>query len=60
MPGYLTWQFGEKLKSICFEIVNKDISGATHQERRRLTGDSQLASNALGKLAAKALLDAIS
>ncbi|EHM46311.1 protein in dcm-seru intergenic region [Yokenella regensburgei ATCC 43003] len=60
MPGHLTWQFGEQLKNIGFEIVNKDISGATHQDRRMLTGDSPLAGNALGKLAAKALLDAIS
>jgi molecular chaperone Hsp31 and glyoxalase 3 len=60
MPGHLTWQFGEQLKNIGFEIVNKDISGATHQDRRVLTGDSPLAGNALGKLAAKALLDAIS
>ncbi|QIU88962.1 protein deglycase HchA [Yokenella regensburgei] len=60
MPGHLTWQFGEQLKNIGFEIVNKDISGATHQDRRMLTGDSPLAGNALGKLAAKALLAAIS
>jgi molecular chaperone Hsp31 and glyoxalase 3 len=60
MPGHLTWQFGEQLKNVGFEIVNKDISGATHQDRRMLTGDSPLAGNALGKLAAKALLDAIS
>jgi len=56
MPGHLTWKFGEKLKGIGFEIVNKDISGATHQDRKMLTGDSPLAGNALGKLAAAALL----
>ncbi|WP_429810710.1 glyoxalase III HchA [Ensifer sp. B1-9] len=56
MPGHLTWKFGEKLKGIGFEIVNKDISGATHQDRKMLTGDSPLAGNALGKLAATALL----
>lgn len=59
MPGHLTWKFGEKLKAIGFEIVNKDISGATCQDRNLLTGDSPLAGNALGKLAASALLEAI-
>jgi molecular chaperone Hsp31 and glyoxalase 3 len=56
MPGHLTWAFGEKLKALGFEIVNTDISGMTHQDRKMLTGDSPLAGNALGKLAAGALL----
>lgn len=60
MPGHLTWKFGEKLKAIGFEIVNADISGATHRDRKMLTGDSPLAGNSLGKLAASALLEAIS
>lgn len=59
MPGHLTWKFGEKLKDIGFEIVNTDISGATHQDRKMLTGDSPLAGNNLGKLAAKALLEEV-
>ncbi|MGQ0557489.1 MAG: glyoxalase III HchA [Nitrospiraceae bacterium] len=60
MPGHLTWKFGERLKTIGFQIVNTDMSGATHRDRRMLTGDSPLAGNALGKLAARALLEAIS
>lgn len=56
MPGHLTWKFGEELKALGLEIINKDISGATHQDRKLLTGDSPLAGNALGKLAAAALL----
>ncbi|SWI96415.1 Molecular chaperone Hsp31 and glyoxalase 3 [Klebsiella pneumoniae] len=60
MPGHLTWKFGEQLKSIGFEIVNTDISGATCQDRKMLTGDSPLAGNALGQLAAKALLSEVS
>ena len=56
MPGRLTWKFGERLKALGFEIVNDDISGAVHRDRRLLTGDSPLAGNALGKLAAEALL----
>ena len=56
MPGHLTWAFGEKLKALGVEIINADISGMTHQDRRLLTGDSPLAGNALGKLAASTLL----
>jgi molecular chaperone Hsp31 and glyoxalase 3 len=56
MPGHLTWKFGEQLTALGFEIINNDISGATHQDRKLLTGDSPLAGNALGKLAAAALL----
>ena len=56
MPGHLTWKFGEELKKIGFEILNKDISGAVHKDRKMLTGDSPLAGNALGQLAAAALL----
>lgn len=58
MPGHLTWKFGEKLKGIGFDVVNYDdeISGATHQDGKLLTGDSPLAGNALGKLAASELL----
>lgn len=56
MPGHLTWKFGEQLNALGVEIINKGISGATHQDRKLLTGDSPLAANALGKLAADALL----
>lgn len=59
MPGRLTWKFGEKLKENGFEIINSDISGAVYQDRKMLTGDSPLAGNALGKLAASALLESI-
>ena len=59
MPGHLTWRFGEALKASGFEIMNTDISGATHRDRKMLTGDSPLAGNALGKLAADALLEAV-
>lgn len=59
MPGHLTWKFGEKLKAMGFEIVNDNISGETCQDRKMLTGDSPLAGNSLGKLAARALLEAV-
>lgn len=56
MPGHLTWKFGEKLKALGFEILNDGITGAVHQDRKLLTGDSPLAGNTLGKLAAEAML----
>lgn len=59
MPGNLTWKFGEKLKALGFEIINDDISGAVHRDRKLLTGDSPLAGNALGKLAAATLLEEV-
>lgn len=59
MPGHLTWKFGEKLKALGFEILNDDISGAVHQDRKLLTGDSPLAGNTLGKLAADVFLKAV-
>ncbi|MDZ5601861.1 protein deglycase HchA [Pseudomonas sp. RP23018S] len=59
MPGHLTWKFGERLQALGMEIVNKDISGATLQDRKLLSGDSPLAGNNLGKLAAKVLLEAV-
>ena len=58
MPGGLTWFFGDRLREQGLTVLNKDVTGATHQDRRLITGDSPFASNALGKLAARALLDA--
>lgn len=57
MPGGLTWFFGEQLQAQGVTILNTDVTGATHQDRKLITGDSPFASNALGKLAARALLD---
>lgn len=57
MPGGLTWFFGEKLRAQGVNILNSDVKGATHIDRKLITGDSPFASNALGKLAARALLD---
>ncbi|AUH35256.1 glyoxalase III HchA [Paracoccus tegillarcae] len=61
MPGHLTWKFGEKLKDLGFDVVNYDdeISGATLKDGKLLTGDSPLAGNALGQLAAAELLKAV-
>lgn len=59
LPGHLTWKYGERLERDGIKIVNNDISGMTHQDRNLLTGDSPLASNALGRLAADALLQEV-
>lgn len=56
MPGDMPWYMGEKLRALGVEIVNTDIAGHTHQDRKLITGDSPFASNKLGQLAAQALL----
>lgn len=57
MPGGLTWFFGEQLQAQGLRLLNSDVTGAVHQDRKLITGDSPFASNALGQLAARALLD---
>ncbi|MBX3568295.1 MAG: protein deglycase HchA [Rhizobiaceae bacterium] len=57
MPGHLTWKFGEELRKLGITIVNAGISGEVLRDRMLLTGDSPLAGNNLGKLAARTLLD---
>lgn len=57
MPGELQWLVGESLEKLGVEILNSGITGQCYQDRKLITGDSPLASNKLGKLAAKALLD---
>ncbi|HFF4740854.1 TPA: glyoxalase III HchA, partial [Acinetobacter baumannii] len=52
MPGALPWLVGENLEKLGVEILNKGITGQCHRDRKLLTGDSPLASNNLGKLAA--------
>lgn len=58
MPGHLTRYFGEELKKMGMKIINDDITGRVHKDRKLLTGDSPFAANALGKLAAQEMLAA--
>jgi hypothetical protein len=58
IPGPMPWLVGEKLQALGVGIVNAGITGQCHQDRKLITGDSPLASNKLGKLAADALLQA--
>lgn len=56
IPGPMPWYIGEKLKPLGVNIINQDITGRCHQDRNVFTGDSPLASDALGHMVAKALL----
>lgn len=56
MPGKLEWLVGDRLKALDVKLLNDGISGQCHQDRNLITGDSPLASNQLGKLAAAALI----
>lgn len=57
IPGKMPWLVGESLRKLGVEIVNEKMTGETHRDRYLLTGDSPLASNNLGKMAAQALLE---
>jgi molecular chaperone Hsp31 and glyoxalase 3 len=59
IPGKMRWLVGEELKKLGVTPINDKITGETHQDRYVLTGDSPLASNNLGKLAANTLLKEI-
>lgn len=59
MPGPMPWFIGEKLRELGIEILNSDITGQTHRDRKLITGDSPFASNNLGKAAAEALLEEV-
>lgn len=56
MPGNLPWLVAETLEKLGMTVLNRDITGMVHKDRQLLTGDSPLAGNALGILAADELL----
>jgi molecular chaperone Hsp31 and glyoxalase 3 len=56
IPGPMPWLVGEKLRALGVEILNTGITGQCHQDRKLITGDSPLASNKVGILAADSLL----
>lgn len=58
MPGRLKWLLAAKLESLGVKVMNQDITGFVHKDRNVLTGDSPLAANNLGILAAQELLEA--
>ena len=57
LPGHLRWLVAEELGKQGLKVLNDDMTGAVHRDRNLLTGDSPLASHALGKLAADVLID---
>lgn len=59
IPGGLRLFIGEALEDQGLKVVNDQMTGQVHQDRRLLTGDSPLASNNLGLLAADALVEAV-
>ena len=56
IPGHLRWLLAESLEKLGVKVLNTGITGQVHRDRKLLTGDSPVASNALGRLAAEALL----
>ena len=56
MPGKLTWYFGEKLKELGVNIINKKADSTCYKDRNLITGASPDAANDFGKLASTELL----
>lgn len=59
LPGHLRWLVADQLTKQGLTVINDDMAGTVHQDRRLLTGDSPLASNNLGLLAADTLIEAV-
>jgi len=60
IPGHMPWYIGEKLKPLGVNIINNGITGQCHQDRNVVSGDSPLAAEGVGRLAAQALIAAAS
>jgi molecular chaperone Hsp31 and glyoxalase 3 len=59
LPGQMPWALSEKLKSLGVNLMNTKSDDTVCLDRKLITGASPLASNELGKLAAKTLLKAL-
>jgi len=59
MPGHLPWALGEALNALGTTVLNTKINGACHVDRKLVSGDSPLAANEFGKIAANCLLKEI-
>ena len=59
LPGKMTYGLSEKLKSLGVKLMNTKMDKTVCLDRKLITGSSPLASNELGKLAAKTLLNEI-
>jgi D-lactate dehydratase / protein deglycase len=58
IPGPMPWYMGDKLRPLGVNIINDDITGKCHQDRNVISGDSPLAADGVGRMAAKALINA--
>ncbi len=56
LPGKMPYGLSEKLKSLGVNLMNTKMDKTVCKDRKLITGSSPLASNELGKLAAKTLL----
>ena len=56
LPGHMPWGLSEKMKSLGVNLMNSKSDKTVCLDRKLITGASPLASNELGKLAAKTLL----
>ncbi len=57
LPGQLPWLQCEELEKQGIEIINKKITGATHIDRKLISGDSPMACDELGKITVNALFE---
>ena len=55
LPGDMPWKCQEAVEKEGIKVLNKSESGAVHQDRELVTGDSPNAANKLGELAAPIL-----
>lgn len=60
IPGRLPWLVAERLEALGVKVLNEGITGQVHRDRNVLTGDSPLAANALGILAAEYFAETLS
>ncbi|TDL11763.1 protein deglycase HchA [Mycolicibacterium obuense] len=59
IPGHLPWLLAEALQAQGITVLNDDMTGRVHRDRTLLSGDSPLAANNLGLLAADVLVQAV-
>jgi len=55
LPGQLPWFQCEELEKQGIEVINEKITGATHIDRKLISGDSPKACDKLGKIAVEQL-----
>lgn len=57
LPGQMPWLLGAALQDDGIALANEEMTGATARDRNVLSGDSPLAANTLGQMAATALVE---